>query len=55
MDNSLSQKWGLKKLRVLSVQNYQILRQIWCFELQLSSNSELFPKAYFFYHLGVIT
>jgi hypothetical protein len=52
--NSLSQKLGLKKLRVLSVQNYQILGQRGCFELQLSFNSGLFPKAYFCWHLGVI-
>jgi hypothetical protein len=53
--NSLSQKLGLKKLRVFSVQNYQILGQRGCFELQLSSNYGLFPKAYFCWHLGVIT
>jgi hypothetical protein len=52
--NSLSQKLGLKKLRVYSVQNYQVVGQSGCFELQLSSNSELIPKAYFCWHLGVI-
>jgi hypothetical protein len=53
--NSLSQKLGLKKLRVLSVQNYPILGQRGCFELQLSSNSEVFFQGYFCWHLGVIT
>jgi hypothetical protein len=48
-------KLGLKNLRVLSVQNYQILGQRGCFELQRSSNIGLFPKAYFCWHLGVIT
>jgi hypothetical protein len=45
---------GLKKLRVYSVQNYQVVGQRGCFELQLSSNSELIPKSYFCWHLGVI-
>jgi hypothetical protein len=34
-------------LRVHSVQKYEVLGQRGCFELQLSSNSGLFPKAYF--------
>jgi hypothetical protein len=33
-------------LRVYSIQNYQVVGQRGCFELQLSSNNELFPKAY---------
>jgi hypothetical protein len=53
--NFLSQKLGLKKLRVLSVQNYQVVGQRGCFERQLSSNSGLFLKAYFCWHLDVIT
>jgi hypothetical protein len=42
-----SQKLRLKILRVHSVQNYQVVGQRGCFELQLSSNSGLIPKAYF--------
>jgi hypothetical protein len=41
-------------LRVHSVQKYEILRQRGCFELQVSSNSVLFPKAYFYWYLGAI-
>jgi hypothetical protein len=41
-------------LRVYSVQNYQVIGQRGCFELQLSSNSGLFPKAYFCWPLGAI-
>jgi hypothetical protein len=41
-------------LRVYSVQNYQFVGQRGCFELQLSSNRELFPKAYFCWPLGAI-
>jgi hypothetical protein len=52
--NSQSQKFRLKMLRVLSVQKYLVLGQRGCFELQLSSNSGLFFKAYFFWHVGVI-
>jgi hypothetical protein len=43
----------LKRLRILSTQNYQTLGQRGCFELQLSSNSGLQLKAYFLWHLGV--
>jgi hypothetical protein len=39
---------------VYFVQNYQVVGQMWCFELQLSSNSGLFLKVYFYWHLGVI-
>jgi hypothetical protein len=41
-------------LRVHSVQKYEVLGQRGCFELQLSSNSELFPKSHFCWHLGAI-
>jgi hypothetical protein len=34
-------------LRVHSVQNYEVLGYRGCFELQLSPNSRLIPKAYF--------
>jgi hypothetical protein len=40
-------------LRVLSVQNYQVVGQRVCFELQLS-NSGFFLKAYFCWHLRVV-
>jgi hypothetical protein len=53
--NPLSQNLGLKKWGVLSVQNYQILGQRGCFELQLPFNSGLFSKAYFCWHLDAIT
>jgi hypothetical protein len=53
--NSLSQNLELKKWGFLPVQNYQILGQRGCFELQLPFNSGLFSKAYFCWHLGVIT
>jgi hypothetical protein len=53
--NFLSQNLGLKKWGVLFVQNYQILGQRGCFGLQLPFNSGLFSKAYFCWHLGVIT
>jgi hypothetical protein len=52
--NSQSQKLRLKKLSVLSVQNYQVVGQRGCFELQLSSNTELIPKAYFCWYLNAI-
>jgi hypothetical protein len=41
-------------LRVLSVQNYQVVGQRGCFELQLSFHSDFFLKAYFRSHLGVV-
>jgi hypothetical protein len=53
--NSVSQNFRLKMWGVLSVQNYQILGQRGCFELQLPFNSGLFSKAYFCWHLGIIT
>ena len=55
MYNPQSQKLRLKRLRVYSEQNYQVVGQRGCFELQFSSNSGLFPKAYFCWHLGVLT
>ena len=54
MHNSESQKLRLKRLRVYSEQNYQVVGQRGCFELQFSSNSGLFPKAYFCLYLGAI-
>jgi hypothetical protein len=51
--NSQSQKLRLKMLRVHSVQKYECLGQRGCFQLQLSSNSRLFPDAYFYWYLGV--
>jgi hypothetical protein len=41
-------------LSVHPVQKYEVLGQRGCFELQLTSNSGLFPKAYFCWHLGAI-
>jgi hypothetical protein len=41
-------------IRVRSVEKYYVLGQRGCFELQLYSNSGLFPKAYFCWHLGAI-
>jgi hypothetical protein len=41
-------------LRVHPVQKYEVLGQRRCFELQLSSISRLFTKAYFCWHLGAI-
>jgi hypothetical protein len=41
-------------LRVPFVQNYQVVGQRGCFELQLSFNGGFFLKAYFCWYLGVV-